>query len=86
VANPETLLSLRHLAIDWSLLLRDVIRDIAIFRGREDVLGIVELDNHAMKSHRRLGFDTFGEKVLFKSDAENPAIMLRRSLYNPFSE
>lgn len=86
VANPETLLSFRHLAIDWSLLLRDVIRDISVFRGKEDVLGIVELDNHALKSHRRLGFGTFGEKVLFKSDAGNPAIMLRRSLYNPFSE
>jgi hypothetical protein len=86
VADPRALISLRHLRIDWSLILRDTITDISLMKGREDVLGIVELDNHAMKSHQRIGFTPLGDELLFKSDDGKAAAIQRRSLYNPFSE
>ena len=86
VADPHALLSLRHLRVDWSLILRDAITDISLVRGREDILGIVELDNHAMKSHRRLGFVPLTEDIHFQSDGGKSASIQRRSLYNPFSE
>jgi hypothetical protein len=83
VANPRSLLDLRDLRIDWSMILRDAITDVSLTRGKEDVLGIAERRNPANRAHIRLGFSNLMEKREFTSDGGNAASIKRRSFSNP---
>ena len=86
LANLSTLLKLRTMNIDWSMLLRDVITDVALSANREDVLGLVEVDNPATTSHARLGFRPLESRITFTSDGGSTAKIIRRSLMIDESE
>jgi hypothetical protein len=86
VADLNSLLKYRELKIDWSLVLKDTITDIALASNREDVLGIVESGNPAVRSHQRLGFEALASEITFLSDSGQPGKVFRRSLFSLDSE
>lgn len=86
VTSPTALMHLRHHRIDWSLLLRDAVTDIALSCNRESLLGLVEAENPAVKAHLRVGFTPLATKKSFKSDGGKDAQIWRRGFYSPFKE
>ncbi|MCB0335202.1 MAG: hypothetical protein KDD62_02820, partial [Bdellovibrionales bacterium] len=84
VSDPEMQLKLRHYRIDWSLLLKDAITDVVIRAGREDILGVVEHENIANKSHDRMGFRPIDEATVFESDGGKAASVMGRRVFSIF--
>jgi hypothetical protein len=81
--NPHTKLALRSYGIDWYRLYLEVVSDLLIVKGKERLLAIVDVNNPAFKSHRRIGLEPLPTARTFPTDHGGIGKIISESPFSP---